>query len=383
MYKNLKIGYVPYNTDLSHPDDRRRFPYFAKRNNVQFEIADNNKFYDVILLPAPANLTKWLLYKKKNPQTRFVFEMVDSLIYQSDTFNTLFKGVGRFVLGKESLPSVNHKDVLIKWLKIADVVMCSSEKIKEDIQKWNSNVVVSLDYLEHEYQFTKTDYSIKGKMKLLWEGQGVIVPHFLHFKSMFERVSSFCELHVVTSNSFPKYGQFVKQDVATFLQQLPIDTHFHKWDMNKNSILFSQLDCGIIPLDNRNNYGWHKPANKLISFWLSGLPTLTSNTPAYIDAAGEMSNDILCADEDDWVEKLHKLREMKTEERAFLAKDNFDYAKSLYSNESHDSIWVNLFENLCKTQPLLAEPIWPEYIMNPSLAGQVLRGSFSGHSVFG
>ena len=153
--------------------------------------------------------------------------------------------------------------------------------------------------------------------------------------------------------------------------------------MNKNSILFSQLDCGIIPLDNRNNYGWHKPANKLISFWLSGLPTLTSNTPAYIDAAGEMSNDILCADEDDWVEKLHKLREMKTEERAFLAKDNFDYAKSLYSNESHDSIWVNLFENLCKTQPLLAEPIWPEYIMNPSLAGQVLRRSFSGHSVFG
>ena len=189
MYKNLKIGYVPYNPDLSHPDDRRRFPYFAKRNNVQFEIADSNKFYDVILLPAPANLTKWFLYKKKHPQTRFIFEMVDSLIYQSDTFNMLFKGIGRFVLGKESFPCVNHKNLLIKWLKVADVVMCSSEKIKSDIEKWNNNVVVSLDYLEHEYKFIKTDYRINGKMKLLWEGQGVIVPHFLHFKSMFQKVS--------------------------------------------------------------------------------------------------------------------------------------------------------------------------------------------------
>ena len=368
MFKNLKIGYVPYNTDLSHPDDRRRFPYFAKRNNIKFEVADSSKLYDVILLPAPANLTKWLLYKKKNPQTRFIFEMVDSLIYQSDTFNTLFKGVGRFVLGKESLPSINHKDILIKWLKIADVVMCSSEKIKEDILKFNSNVVVSLDYLEHEYKFTKSDYSINGKMKLLWEGQGVIVPHFLHFKEMFKRVSSFCELHVVTSESFPKYGQFVKQDVATFLQQLPIDTHFHKWDMNKNSTLFGQLDCGIIPLDNRNTYGWHKPANKLISFWFSGLPTLTSNTPAYIDAAGKMNNDILCANEDDWVEKLHQLREMKSEERAFLAKDNFDYARSLYSNEAHDVIWINLFEDLYKTNQVIKGHFRPEYKINPILA---------------
>lgn len=381
MYKNLKIGYVPYNPDLSHPDDRRRFPYFAKRNNVHFEIADSNKIYDIILLPAPANLTKWLLYKKKNPQTRFVFEMVDSLIYQSDTFNTLFKGVGRFVLGKEALPSVNHKEVLIKWLKMADVVMCSSEKIKSDIEKWNSNVVVSLDYLEHEYKFLKTDYSIKGKMKLLWEGQGVILPHFLHFKSMFQKVSSFCELHVVTSETFPKYGQFVKKDVATFLQQLPIDTHFHKWDMNKNSTLFSQLDCGIIPLDNKNTYGWHKPANKLISFWFSGLPTLTSNTPAYIDAAGDSNTGLLCNDEEEWVEKLYQLSKMRTDEREHLAKENFNYARALYSNEAHDNVWMNMFENLYQTLPVMEEAIWPEYIMNPVLAGR--KGQFAGKRAFG
>ena len=70
-FKKLKIGYVPYLPDLSQPGDRRRFPYFAKRNNVPFEIADKNKEYDIILLTAPANLSKWLLYKRKYPKTKF------------------------------------------------------------------------------------------------------------------------------------------------------------------------------------------------------------------------------------------------------------------------------------------------------------------------
>ncbi len=64
-FKQLRIGYVPYSSDLSQPADRRRFPLFAKNNNVTYEIANVNKVYDIIILPAPANLSKWLIYKKK------------------------------------------------------------------------------------------------------------------------------------------------------------------------------------------------------------------------------------------------------------------------------------------------------------------------------
>lgn len=380
MFKNLRIGYVPYNSDLSHPDDRRRFPFFAERNNVDFEVADSRKSYDVVLLPAPANLSQWLLYKKKNPDTRFIFEMVDSLIYQSDTFNALFKGVGRFVVGKESLPCLDHKKLLMKWLKIADVVVCSSPKIKKEIEKWNDNVMVSLDYLEHEYKFLKTDYSIQGKMKLLWEGQGVVLPHFLHFKNMFKQVSSFCELHVVTSKSYPRFGQFVKRDVNTILEKLPIDTYFHKWDLNKNSTLFSYLDCGVIPLNREDAYGWHKPANKLISFWFSGLPTLTSDTPAYTDVANKTESDLLCATEEEWIAKIHQMREMQTEERRYLAMKNFSFAQALYSNEAHDIFWKNLFEGLYVMRPKKSEVLQPAFSFG-SIFGK--QGSLSGEASFG
>jgi hypothetical protein len=364
MFKNLQIGYVPYNPDLSHPDDRRRFPFFAARNNVDFEIADIKKCYDIVVLPAPANLSQWLLYKKRNPNTKFVFEMVDSLIYQSDISNILFKGVGRFLIGKESFPYLDHKSLLIKWLKIADVVICSSQKIKVEIEKWNPNVMVSLDYLEHEYKFLKTDYSIKGKMKLFWEGQGVILPHFLHFKEVLKKISSFCELHVVTSEAYPLFGPFVKKNVEVVLQKLPIDTHFHKWDINRNCTLFSKFDCGVIPLNKKNIYSWHKPANKLISFWLSGLPTLTSNTPAYTDLANKAEGNLLCSTNDDWISKIHEIREMKAEEREHLARKNFNFARTFYSNEAHDAFWINLFENLHVTRQRNVEIILPNFSLN-------------------
>ena len=197
-FKKLKIGYVPYLPDLSQPGDRRRFPYFAKRNNVPFEIADKNNEYDIILLTASANLSQWLIYKKKHPRTKFIFEMVDSLIFSSNIFNTLFKGIGWFILRKETLLYFNYKKLIIKWLKIADIVLCASTELKKIIEQWNKNVIVSLDYLENEYKFIKNDFSINGKMKLVWEGQGVVLQHFLQFKNFLKKLNSFCELHVIT-----------------------------------------------------------------------------------------------------------------------------------------------------------------------------------------
>jgi hypothetical protein len=360
MYKDLRIGYVPYAPDLSHPDDRRRFPYFAKRNGISYEIANTSKTYDVVLLPAPANLSKWLLYKQRHPRTKFIFEMVDSLIYQSDTFNKIFKGVGRFVIGKETLPSIDHKKLLMKWLMKADIVMCSNPKLKSEVERWNPNVILSLDYLEHEYKFLKKDYSISGKMKLVWEGQGVVLPHFLHFKDVFKEVNSFCELHIVTSDKYPKYGKFVNKSVETILDQLPINTTFHRWDIYNNRNIFSNCDCAIIPLNKVDIYGWHKPANKLISFWFSGLPALTSDTPAYAELANKANSDTLCSTAEEWVSKINMIRNMKAEERKSLATNNFDFAKNYYSDEMHDMTWLNVIENIQANTEIITPVLQPE-----------------------
>lgn len=345
-FKELKIGYVPYLPDLSQPADRRRFPFFAKANDIAFEIADVNKVYDIILLTAPSNLSKWLIYKKKHPNTRFIFEMVDSLIFPSDTFSTLFKGGGRFILGKEKLLFINYRRLIIKWLKFADIVVCSSKELKRSIEQWNKNVIVSLDYLQNEYKFVKSDYSIEGKMKLLWEGQGIVLSHFLYFKDILKQVSSFCELHIITTKKFPSFGNLVHRDVQQILKELPIKTVFHEWDIHKNSEIFRQCDCGIIPLSKQNLLGWHKPANKLISFWFSGLPTIVSGTPAYTDLMDSANAKLYCSNTYEWVSKIKWVRDLSKEERKEIATNNLEFVCKNYSNEALDLVWEDIFEKL-------------------------------------
>lgn len=348
----MKIGYIPYSADLTHADDRRRFPYFARRHNIAYELADERKDYDIVILPAPANLTKWLRYKKTHLKTVFIFEMVDSLIHQNDWQNMLVKGWGRFIIGKESRPSMIHKNLLIRWIKEADIVVCSNPQTLKTIQNWNDNVVFSLDYLEHEYHYIKNDYSIKGKMKLFWEGQGVVLPQLLYFKNVFERVNSFCELHIVTSESFPVFGQFLQRKTESFLKELPIESHFHLWNQERNPDLFAGFDCGIIPINKNDKYAWHKPANKLISFWLSGIPTLASDTPAYTDIALQTENDFLCSSDEEWVTKILEIRNMNDDERKNMAIRKYNFARELFSDQVHDTFWVELFK---KAELLYAE----------------------------
>ena len=345
-FKELKIGYVPYLPDLSQPADRRRFPLFAKNNNVPFEVADKNKEYDIILLTATSNLSQWLFYKKKHPRTKFIFEMVDSLILPSDTFSNLFKGLGRFIMHKETLPYFDFKKILIEWLTIADLVICSSRKMKDIIEQWNRNVIVSLDYMQNEIKSPKRDYRITGKMKLVWEGQSVVLRNLLDFKEVFKQLDSFCELHVVTDNQYPSYGNLIKNEVLDLLSQLPITTVFHKWEMYKNYEILSTCDCGIIPLNNNNKMAWHKPANKLISFWFAGVPTIVSNTPAYVEMMDSAGTKLYCSNTAEWVSKIKGIRDMTDEQRKEIAEKNLNYVKENYSNEALDLTWYKVFEKI-------------------------------------
>ncbi|MGZ7116842.1 MAG: hypothetical protein ACXVHS_05235, partial [Methanobacterium sp.] len=226
------------------------------------------------------------------------------------------------------------------------VVICSSTELKKNILRWNKNVVVSLDYLQNEARFLKTDYTIGDKMKLVWEGQSVVLPHLLLFKELFEKVNSFCELHVITDKRYPLYGNLIYKDVDNILNQLPITTVFHKWEMYNNFKELSKCDCGIIPLNRKHIFGWHKPANKLISFWLTGIPTLVSDTPAYIELMKKSGGDLYCSDTEEWIAKINKIKNMKVEERAVLAENNLRYVQNNYSDEALDLVWLEIFKKL-------------------------------------
>lgn len=345
-FTRIKIGYVPYLNDMSQPGNRRRFPYFAKRKNITFEIADPQKNYDIVLVTGQGNLSEWLIYKKRHPTTKFIFEMTDSVIFSADIFRTIFKGAGRYLLKREKSFYLNYKTPVRKWLKLADVVVCSSREVREKISHLNKNIIISLDYLESEYRFLKKEYRVGEKLKLVWEGLGVSLHHLLSFKEVFKEISPFCELHIITTEKFPGWGNVNNVQANSILKQLPIETVFHPWEINTKDELLSKCDLGIIPLNKRNLFAWHKPANKLISFWFTGLPALVSNTPAYLDMMIGAGEDYYCKDAKEWIAKIKRFKELSDIERNRLAEKNYEYVKKHCSDEALDKVWLEIFSKV-------------------------------------
>lgn len=341
-----KIGYVPYLNDMSQPGNRRRFPNFAKRKNIPFEIADAQKDYDIVLVTGQGNLSEWLIYKKKHPNTKFIFEMTDSVIFSADIFRNLFKGGGRYLLGREKSLYLDYKSPVRKWLQVADIVICSSREVMEKISHWNKNIIISLDYLESEYRFLKTEHKVEQKLKLVWEGMGVSLHHLLNFKEVLKEISSFCELHIITTEKFPRWGNLNKIHVNKILKQLPIQTIFHPWKIDTKDELLSQCDLGIIPLNRKNLFAWHKPANKLISFWFTGLPVLVSNTPAYVDIMTDAGENFFCKNASDWITMINRFKTLSEADRRLLSEKNYEYVKKKCSDETLDKVWVEIFDKI-------------------------------------
>jgi hypothetical protein len=235
---------------------------------------------------------------------------------------------------------------LIEWLKMADIVICSSPKIATIISRWNKNVVVSLDYTQNEIRTKKSDYNINEKMKLVWEGQAPNLINLLTLKKVLQQVNSFCELHIITDEKYNDFGNAFTKSVSNLLKELPITTVFHKWELYKNYEILSSCDCGIIPLNKNNKMAWHKPANKLISFWFAGVPTIVSGTPAYTELMQDAGTDLYCSDDDEWISGIKKMYDMTSAERKNLAEENLRYVKTYYSDEALDAAWLKIFEKL-------------------------------------
>lgn len=331
---------------MSHPGNRRRFPYFAERNGIPFKIATTSETFDYILLTGQSNLSEWLNYKFRNPQTKFIFEMTDSTIFPSDPIRTVFKGPGRYLLRKEENFYWDYKTPVRKWLQLADLVICSSSEVEHTVKKWNENTIVSLDYLESEYRHLKNEFNTVGPLKLVWEGLGVSLHHLWKFKDVFEQVKDFCELHIITSQTFTVWGNFYKKDVKKILSQLPIRTTFHEWDILSKDQILASCDLGIIPLNKRNLFAWHKPANKLISHWFCGLPTLVSNTPAYTELMDASSHSMYASATDEWVSKIKWYAQLSSAERQQIADDNYQFAKAHFSDHVLDEVWFRLWEKV-------------------------------------
>lgn len=344
-WSKIRIGYRPNHKDLSGAGDRRRFVFYAKERGISFEIADPSKQYDVLYLTYGCNITQWMAYKKANPNTKIVFEMVDSYLLEGVGFFVLSRGIVRFITKRESKLYLNYKNAIRKMISVCDAIVCSTPIQMEGISQYNKNVHISLDYFSDDITQYKTSYKSSGKLKLVWEGQGYTVRNLLAINDALGELKDEIELHIVTDPILRFPIKIFNKKTSRILSGLKCEYHIYNWTRQSFSEIITSSDLAIIPISGIKMMR-NKPENKLLLLWEMGIPVLTSDTPAYERVMDKAGLDFYCRNNEEWVRKIRRYKEDTEDKRKSYMSTA---AKYLRENHTKDIIlkkWDAIFDSV-------------------------------------
>jgi len=345
--ENKKIGYCPKSKDFSHPGDRRRFIFYAKRKNLQVEIAKPHQNYDLLILNQDADLSIWLNYKSED--TKVIFECNNSyLAIKKTEFKGLLRGLAKFITRKNKYLRFNYWKMLEAMCLRADAVVCSTDDQKSYIKPFCNNVQIILDAQDEEVKRVKSDYEVKKIINIVWEGMAGNIYQVLQLKNVFSELEKKYDiaLHFITDLEYYHYaGVYGKRITEDIVNGLCKNVHIYEWDQKTFSDIVCSCDIAVIPIDLNNPLAKGKPENKLLLFWRMGMPTITSATTTYSLAMKKAGIDLTCYDNDDWFIRLEKCI-LDEDYRRSVGINGKRFADSEYSDEMIYQQWDSLISTL-------------------------------------
>jgi glycosyltransferase involved in cell wall biosynthesis len=305
--RHARIGYVPYSSSLERPGDRRRFPYYASKRGIDFEIANPAKEYDLVILSERADLSVWSRYVRG----KIVYDLIDSyLAIPRTNLKGQLRGLFKFLSRQSRYLQLDHWEAIKGMCARADAVVCSTEEQRQDVLRFCSNVHIILDAHMEVARVTKTDYSAKQPFRLVWEGLPQTLASLRQLRPALEKLRARheVEMHIVTDNEHYRYlGRYVKTRTLQEAQKILSDVHFHEWKQADCADIICSCDLAVIPLALDDPFAAGKPENKLLLFWRMGMPVVTSASPAYVRAMRAAGMDYTIKDATDWVKVIEQL----------------------------------------------------------------------------
>ena len=320
MSDKIKIGYVPYSADLSHPGDRRRIGTWSKnrRNDLQLEDPTES---DLLVLSAAANFDFWLK-KSKQP---VVLDLVDGYLGEDPL---LLQDLGRNLIrsfkGKSNYSALKFTRALENACRKADAVIVASPEQAKDVLPFNSSVYVILDdhsELDAARQQRKVGEPEDPSPKyIFWEGFGYTIKHFKFVAPSLDEFMSRSgyKLLILTNPNFARWGGYLgkinaEKMIKNWFPKSKTQIEVIPWSIEDVIRCAALSDFAIIPVDTNDKFANLKPENKLLSMWHLGLPTLFSNTFAYKRVADEVEISEFCVASSNWqyifdnlkIESLH------------------------------------------------------------------------------
>jgi glycosyltransferase involved in cell wall biosynthesis len=341
----LRIGYVPYSSSLEMPGDRRRFVHYARKRKLNFEIADPERSYDVVVLSERADVSVWGRYRKG----KLVYDLIDSyLAIPRNDLKGRLRGLAKFVSRQSRYLQLDHWKALEAMCKRADAVICTTEEQKRDISKFCSNVHIILDAHTSVARTTKHSYAANQPFRLVWEGMPYTLNSLQLIRPVLERLqrSLPIELHLVTDLEYHRYlGRYGRKSTGEAARELFTNVRLHAWREADCADIICSCDLAVIPLMLTDPFTAGKPENKLLLLWRMGMPVVASATPAYTRAMAGAGLSMSCANEAEWFDALQTYSGDEAA-RQHAGERGLAYVASHYGEEQILALWDQLFQSL-------------------------------------
>jgi hypothetical protein len=342
----MKIGYAPYSRDLNHPGDQRRFPYYAKRRGIHFDLADPSEHYDLVVVTARGDLQRWSKYPAG---ARVVYDMPDSyLAIPGHSPKALLRGTAKFVAGEAGSPFYSYHHAIERMLDRANGVVCASPEQADEVSRLCDNVHPILDFHGELVRSLKTDYSAGRPFNLVWEGLGNNVRWL---RELAEPLAALdrrhpIALHVITELEYREFVQrFWRRSAVRIAAPVHRDVRLYQWSSEMVSVIATACDLAVIPLPLDRPFESHKPETKLIALWRMGLPVVASATPAYVRTMDAAGLPLYCRTSAEWIEHVRRLIE-DDEMRRDAAERGRAFADSTHSEERQLRAWDRVMESV-------------------------------------
>jgi hypothetical protein len=307
MSDKLKIGYVPYSSDLSHPGDRRRIGAWSKTRKNDLQL-DNPLESDLLVLSAVANFNFWI-NKSKQP---VILDLVDGYLGEDPLFlKDLGRNLVRSFKGKSNYSAVTFTRALKNACRKADAVIVATPEQAKDVLPFNSCVYIILD--DHsELDAARQERKVSGPKEpsskyIFWEGFGYTIKHFRFLAPSLDKFMSQSghKLLILTNPNFARWGGYLgkinaEKLIKKWFPKSKSQIEVIPWSIDSVVRYALLSDFAIIPVDINDKFANLKPENKLLSMWHLGLPTLFSNTFAYKRVAAEVGVPEFCIDSVNW-----------------------------------------------------------------------------------
>ena len=304
---NIKIGWAVAETSLDIPAYRRRVGYYLKKRGIQWEIAENQKQYDLVIVHHSADITVWKDYDK----AKIVLDYNDDYLSGPRRgFRDLARGLAKYVVRQWARLELDYRKAYTNMMRRANAIVCCTDAQEAEAKKYCSNVHKIMDFQSDDDWMEKKAYNSGSTFNIVWEG----LPAFEGLVKLSPVLRSFQDknnsaLHLITSlkheRYLRKYGLVHVMDVVR--KKVHVNRVFlYEWNKYLFSHIVASCDLAIIPIDMNIPFWVYKPANKLLFFWRIGMPTLVDPTPEYVKAMNECGLDMVCHSADEWMENLNK-----------------------------------------------------------------------------